>query len=82
MSGTGTKESAVEICHGPECREFNAAGLLSELQTQEYRVERGHCRGLCLYAPVAHIGNHCIPEASVERIVAADSCRSANHLEI
>jgi len=63
-------ETVIEVCHGPECREFGAVELQNELITKGYRLERDHCRGLCIYAPVAHIGDRCIPEATLERIIA------------
>lgn len=70
MSRTG-KKCVIEVCQGPECREFGASQLQGELAEKGYPVERDHCRGLCLYAPVVHIGELCIAEATLERVTAA-----------
>jgi NADH:ubiquinone oxidoreductase subunit E len=65
-----TDTAHIDVCLGPECRGHGGPELLSGLKHLGIDAERGHCRGLCIYMPVAHIDNHCIPEASVEAITS------------
>jgi NADH:ubiquinone oxidoreductase subunit E len=60
----------IEICLGPECRGHGGSELLSGLKQQGIEAKRGHCRGLCIYMPVAHVDSRCIPEASVEAVTS------------
>lgn len=63
----------IEICLGPECREHGGVELSALLQQCGITTERGHCRGLCIYAPVVHLNNRCIPDATREKVVAGIS---------
>ncbi|MDT8376692.1 MAG: hypothetical protein RQ867_08160 [Mariprofundaceae bacterium] len=60
----------IEVCLGPECREHGGQELLSGLRQKGVDAERGHCRGLCIYMPVAHVNACCIPEATCEAIMS------------
>ncbi|MCF7820865.1 MAG: (2Fe-2S) ferredoxin domain-containing protein [Mariprofundaceae bacterium] len=65
-----TETTHIEVCLGPECREHGGPELLSGLRQRGIDAERGHCRGLCIYAPVAHSNDRCIPEASIKTIAS------------
>lgn len=65
-----TDKVHIEICLGPECRNHGGPVLIAELQQQNIASERGHCRSLCHYAPIVHMDNHCIPEASFSVVIS------------
>jgi len=54
------KKPPITICHGPGCRDYGRPELLARLKQPGADAER-----LCLYAPVVHMHNHRIPEASL-----------------
>ncbi len=59
----------IEVCQGPECREWGGPELLDSLEEQGCQVQAGHCQGLCHFAPIVHIGPECIAEATLPAIL-------------
>jgi len=70
------KTSYIRVCHGPECRECGGPELLKSLHQKGLQAEREHCQGLCAYAPVVHIGDGCIGDATIKKIMIQQSNES------
>lgn len=64
------EQYVINVCQGPECREYGGPELLWQLTRNDLHAEAGHCQGLCHFAPIAHIDKYCIAEASMEKIVS------------
>jgi NADH:ubiquinone oxidoreductase subunit E len=62
------QQSEISICHGPECRKSGGPELFAQLRARGITAATEHCQGLCAYAPVAHIGNRCIGDATLGQI--------------
>ncbi len=63
----------VRVCAGLSCEMAGAAALLEKLPAllgREVRVLEAPCIGRCEQAPAATVGQHAVPHASVEKLVA------------
>ena len=70
MNKNKRQETAIEVCHGPVCRDSGGATLAREFTNEGINVVAGNCRGLCTNAPVVHLDNSTIFEATSEKIQA------------
>jgi len=57
----------ISVCHGPECREYGGPELLKQLRKMGLHAVTEHCQGLCHFAPIAHVNQRCIAEATMEK---------------
>jgi len=62
--------SIISVCQGPECREWGSPKLLHQLKQQGFLTSTEHCQGLCHFAPIVHLNQRCIAEATMKKIVA------------
>jgi len=65
----GKEHNVINVCQGPECREWGGPELLHQLNRQGLPTSADHCQGLCHFAPIVHLNQHCIAEATIEKIV-------------
>jgi len=66
----GKEQNVISVCLGPECKEWGAPELLHQLRQQGFPVSTEHCQGLCHFAPIVPLNQHCIAEATMKKIVA------------
>jgi len=59
----------LEVCQGPECREYGGPELLHDLNALDFPAVLGHCQGLCHFAPIVHINKQCIAEAKLNDVI-------------
>jgi NADH:ubiquinone oxidoreductase subunit F (NADH-binding)/NADH:ubiquinone oxidoreductase subunit E len=72
----------VRVCDGLSCEMAGAQDLLAKLPAilgLEVRVVGTPCIGRCEQAPAALVGQHPVPNASVEQIAAKVSARETTH---
>ncbi|WP_426196707.1 NADH-ubiquinone oxidoreductase-F iron-sulfur binding region domain-containing protein [Massilia sp. DWR3-1-1] len=72
----------VRVCDGLSCEMAGAKDLLARLPAilgQDVRVIAAPCIGRCEQAPAAVVGQHPVPHASVEAIVAAVDNKQTRH---
>ncbi|MBL4775298.1 MAG: (2Fe-2S) ferredoxin domain-containing protein [Mariprofundus sp.] len=62
-------EDRIEVCQGPECREYGGPELLHDLCDLGLPAVLGHCQGLCHFAPIVHINKKCFAEAKLKDVV-------------
>jgi len=67
---SSTEQNVIKICQGPECREWGGPELLYQLKQQGFLTSTEHCQGLCHFAPIVHLNQLCIAEATMKKIVA------------
>ena len=64
------KSTLIRVCQGPECRDCGGPELRKLLLQRGIQAEKEHCQGLCAYAPIAHIDQRCISEATIKKIMS------------
>jgi len=74
----GKKQHVINVCQGPECREWGGPELLNQLHQQGFPALACHCQGLCHFAPIVHLNKHCIAEATMAKIEARLEARAGN----
>lgn len=65
-----TEQNIINVCQGPECREWGGPELLYQLKQRGFLTSTEHCQGLCHFAPIVHLNQRCIAEATMQKIVA------------
>jgi len=68
MKTDGSNETVIEVCHGPVCSDLGSSLLTREFAEKGVNVIAGNCRGLCPKAPLVHIDNSTIFEATSEKV--------------
>jgi len=63
------KPVRISVCQGPECRECGGPELLNQIKKMGLYAVSQHCQGLCHFAPIVHINQRCIAEATIEQIM-------------
>src|SRR5437764_9374410 len=72
--GTPSPVATVRVCDSLSCAMAGAEHLLDALRTPlgpTVRLVRAPCMGACDHAPVVAVGHIQVPDANVERLVAA-----------
>ncbi len=64
------EHNVINVCQGPECRKLGGPELLHQLNQLGFTASENHCQGLCHFAPIVHLNQHCLAEATIEKIVA------------
>jgi formate dehydrogenase len=72
----------VRVCDGLSCEMAGARELLERLPAllgKEVRVLHAPCIGRCEQAPAAVVGQHPVPNATVEKVAAAVQAKAVRH---
>jgi len=70
METSEIKETTIQVCHGPVCRDFGAPQLAKKFAEKGLNVVVGGCQSQCGYAPCVHVDDNMINEATAEKIDA------------
>lgn len=63
-----SRETTIEVCHGPQCSDLGGRALSGELDELGLKSCVGDCRNQCPNAPLVYVNNRMVVKATPKRV--------------